>query len=222
MYHGTNGCRFPLLNRLSRPHCLAPRGRTIETRMSCSPGNLGLAVPQCQISTAMRHSYSPDAYSDANYDAYFCLKPPLLLWVAVFYLSKAITIPAVAAIGAYAGVNADAISLLKRFWSAESLVPSLIAAVILYALCRRVPAASNQVRWIWAHGRILLAFSAGIDLVLSSISLIRLGEINDQVLWSLTNAAVDIYFLLYIFTARRVRDAFSEFPPADAAEKKSA
>ena len=168
----------------------------------------------------MRHTYSPDTYADSHYDAYFCLKPPLLLWVAVLYLSKALTLPAIAAVGAYAGVNADAISLLKRFWSAEALLPSLIAAVILYTLCRRLPTASKQVRWIWAHGRIFLAFSAGIDLLLSLTPAIRAGEMNDQVLWSLFNATIDVYFLAYILTARRVRDTFSEFPPADVPVKR--
>jgi hypothetical protein len=37
---------------------------------------------------------------------------------------------------------------------------------------------------------------------------------------SLLAAAVDAYFLLYILLARRVRDAFAEFPlPLDAARK---
>jgi hypothetical protein len=159
------------------------------------------------------------AYHTSYYDHYDCLKPPAMLWFAVFYLSKAITLPVAAGIGSFAGVNSAALSMIKGFWNINSLVPSLIAAVILYALCRRVPTASGAVRWIWARGRFILALSAGIDLVLSVIPPIRLGEINDEVLWSLINAAIDAYFLLYILTVRRVRDAFSEFPPPEAAGK---
>lgn len=165
----------------------------------------------------MRHSYGSHPYSESSYDHYLCLKPPLLLWLAVLYLSRAVTLPAAMGIGAFAGVNADAIALFRGLWSMQTLLPSLIAICILYALCRRVPNASKPVRWIWAHGRIFLAVSAGMDLVLSLISLIRQEEIDNQALVLLLAAAADAYFLLYILVARRVRDAFLEFPPPDPA-----
>jgi hypothetical protein len=169
----------------------------------------------------MRQSCSsPHLYSESSYDHYLCLKPPLLLWFAVLYLSRAVTLPAAMGIGTFAGVNADAIALFRGLWSMQTLLPSLIAICFLYALCRRVPGASKPVRWIWARGRILLAASAGMDLALSLISMIRHGEIDDQALMSLLAAAADAYFLLYILVARRVRDTFSEFPaPLEPAGK---
>jgi hypothetical protein len=167
-----------------------------------------------------RHSHNQNSYSASSYDDHLCLKPPLLLWLAVVYLSRAVTLPAAMGIGTFAGVNADAIALFHGLWSIQTLLPSAIALCVLYALCRRVPSASMPVRWIWANGRILLAASAGTDLLLSLISLIQQGEIDDQTLMSLLTGAVDAYFLLYILLARRVRDAFSEFPASlDAALK---
>lgn len=142
-----------------------------------------------------------------------CLKPPLLLWVAVLYLSRTITLPVGMAIGHFAGVDASAITVFRGLWSIDGLIPSLIAAVILYTLCRRVPTASALVRWIWARGRIFLAGSAFLDMALLLIALIRQGEIDDQSLLSLIAAVADLYFLVYILAARRVRHAFSEFPP---------
>jgi hypothetical protein len=41
---------------------------------------------------------------------------------------------------------------------------------------------------------------------------VRQQEINDQALLSACAAAIDVYFLVYILMARRVRLAFSEFP----------
>ena len=72
--------------------------------------------------------------------------------------------------------------------------------------------APKPVRWIWAHGRFFLAVSAALDIALLVIGLIRQGEVNDQSLLSLIAAVVDLYFLVYILAARRVRHAFSEFP----------
>jgi hypothetical protein len=50
------------------------------------------------------------------------------------------------------------------------------------------------------------------------VGAIRQGEISDQSLLSLIAAVADLYFLVYILAARRVRDAFSEFPPPLAPE----
>jgi hypothetical protein len=94
------------------------------------------------------------------------------------------------------------------------LIPSLIAAVVLYVMCRRVPTASGPVRWIWARGRVFLGAAAALDIALLSTAVIREGNSNDLPLSSLFAAMVDLYFLLYILAARRVRDAFSEFPAA--------
>jgi hypothetical protein len=135
------------------------------------------------------------------------------LWVAVFYLSRAITLPIAMAFGHFAGVDARAITVFRGLWSVDALVPSLIAAVFLYTLCRRVPTAPKSVRWIWSHGRIFLAVSAVLDVALLLVGVIRQGEINDQSLLSLIAAVVDLYFLVYILAARRVRHAFAEFPP---------
>jgi hypothetical protein len=64
---------------------------------------------------------------------------------------------------------------------------------------------------------MVLAVSAVMDIALSVIALIRQGEINDQSIWSLVAAAGDLYFLIYILAARRVRDVFLEFPaPLDS------
>jgi hypothetical protein len=92
------------------------------------------------------------------------------------------------------------------------LIPSLIAAVILYALIRRTSTAPSAVRWVWARGRIILAIAAVLDIALLLISLIRQWEINDRALYSVFAMMIDAYFLVYILVARRVRHAFAEFP----------
>jgi hypothetical protein len=165
----------------------------------------------------LRHSHPTHTYPASHYDDQMCLKPPFLLWVAILYLSRAVTLPIVMALGHFAGVDEKAITLFRGMWSADALVPSAIAAVMLYALVRRVSTASPQVRWIWAHGRIVLAVSAVLDIALLAIALIRRGEINDQTIWLLVAAGGDLYFLVYILAARRVRHVFLEFPaPLDS------
>ncbi len=163
----------------------------------------------------MRHFYPP-----SDYDDYLCLKPPLLLWLVVIYLSRAISLPVAMAIGSVSGVGSDALALLRQLWTLEELFPSLFAALVLYAMCRRVPTASKQVRWIWAHGLLLLSVAAGTDLVLSLLTAARNWDNSEQSLPSLFIAGIDLYSLLYIVATRRVRDTFAVFPPPlDAAVK---
>ena len=160
----------------------------------------------------MRQSSSSQSYPASYYDDQMCLKPPLLLWVAVLYLSRAITLPVAMAIGHFAGVDSRAIESFRAFWSLDALIPSLIAAVILYTLIRRVPTAPRLVRWIWARGQIFLGIAAVLDIALILNRLIHQGEINDSSLLPIAAAAVDAYFFAYILAARRVRRAFAEFP----------
>jgi hypothetical protein len=67
----------------------------------------------------MRHSHSSHLYPASHYDDQMCLKPPLMLWVAVFYLSRAITLPLVMALGHFAGVDARAITVFRGLWSVD-------------------------------------------------------------------------------------------------------
>ena len=160
-----------------------------------------------------------DSYAPSSYDHFYCLKPPLMMWLAVLYLSRALTLPIAMAVGSFSGVNDAAIHAFRSLWSADKLAPSALAAVVLIAAFRRAPQAAGLVRWIWAHGRILLAAAAALDLGLSLIAPLRAGEIDERTIVGVIAAAIDAYFLVYILASRRMRDTFAEFPPPLEATK---
>jgi hypothetical protein len=160
----------------------------------------------------MTLSYDPDRYRPSQFDDDMCLKPPPLLWLAVIYLARAVVLPIVIGIGHFAGVNDTAFRSLRALWSAEAFVPALVALPVLYALFRRAPGAGHATRWLWRHGRILLALSAGLDVALSVVQLAT-SQLGDPPVIALGAALADLYFLAYILIARRVRDTFSDFPP---------
>jgi len=165
----------------------------------------------------MSLSYDPDRYHPSHFDDEMCLKPPSLLWLAVIYLSRGVVLPIGIGIGHFAGVDDTAFGSLRSLWSVEALLPALLALPVLYALFRRAPSAGRTTRWLWRHGRIFLALSAGLDIALSLFQLAtsRLG--GDPIITG-GAASVDLYFLAYILMARRVRDTFSDFPlPRNAA-----
>jgi Protein of unknown function (DUF2919) len=164
----------------------------------------------------------PLRYPLSSYDDYLSLKPPFLLWLVMLYLCRAVTLPLLMGLAAFAGINADTRSLFAGYFSIQAVIPSLIAAPVLFALLRRSPSAPMAVRWIWAHGRILLAVSAGLGLLLTLLdSPLRHGELNEQMGLPLLLAAIDLFCVVYVLAARYVRDVFADFPAPVADTKPS-
>jgi hypothetical protein len=163
-----------------------------------------------------------DPYDGSSYDQYFCLKAPPLLWVALVYLSRAITVPLVVALSSLGGGSSDTREFMRGAISAATLFPSLIAALVLYALIRRTPAGPEWVRWVWARGRALLALSAATDLLVtvgSSLWHWGLGAAQSDAV-ALITGAFDAYFLIYLLASKRLRDTFRDFPAAERALSK--
>jgi hypothetical protein len=121
-------------------------------------------------------------------------------------------LPVVIGIGHVAGVNADAMTQLREFWSADQLVPAVIAIPVLCALCWRSGSAPDALRGIWARGRVILALSAAVDIALPIAAQLVQRQTTDQFVVTLFASGVDVYFLVYILAARRVRDTFVDFP----------
>jgi hypothetical protein len=161
----------------------------------------------------MERSHKFNRYSPGSYDNHLTLKPPLLLWIAVVYLSRAITLPVLVKLSALGGGSADTTEFMRGLFSASTLLPSGVAAIVLYPLLRRSPSASERARWIWARGRLLLGTAAVLDFVLSLTGgLAWHGELANPSPATLLTEAFDLYFLAYILASRRVRDTFADFP----------
>jgi hypothetical protein len=169
-------------------------------------------APGFEYQTIMNRRYDLRSYPASCFDDDFCLKPPVLLWVAVLFLSRGAVLPIFFGVGRFAGIDADSLSLLQGLWRIDTVIPAIFAAPVLYSLMRRVASASGSVRWIWSRGRVLLAVSAFVDLALNVVSLRNFSELGDA--FPVIGAGIaDAYFLLYFLAARRIRDTFSDFPP---------
>lgn len=153
-------------------------------------------------------------YGLASYDDHFCLKPPALLWIAVLYLSRAFVLLMASDLGSVSRMRPEAVAMLRAAINPYTLIPSLVAAPVLYALFARGPSSTKLVRWIWAHGRSMLVLAAALDCALSVIgSRLLGGDVADLAPGPLVVALFDVYFLVYILATPRVRDAFADFPP---------
>jgi hypothetical protein len=164
-----------------------------------------------------RHQPDRGRYHQSLYDDDYCLKPPMLLWLALAFLSRGALLPLLAGMGHYAHVNTDAMTLMRGLWRPDQLFPALFAVPVLYSLMRRTPRAARPVRWIWRRGRALLAVAAASDIALALYSLKPYGDFDGEAFVTLGACAADAYFLLYVVLARRIRDTFADFPPPQSA-----
>jgi hypothetical protein len=159
--------------------------------------------------------YDTSRYFPSNFDQYLCLKPPMLLMIALLFLSRALALPLFLWILQLTGGPVDDASMMKGFWSATALPAAVPAFAIVVAFVRRVPSASLLLRWVWTHGRALLAVSAVLDLTANAYIMVSREALEGpSVMLSLMAGGLDLVFLAYVLSSRRVRDAFSDFPPA--------
>lgn len=158
----------------------------------------------------MPRTVAPQLYADSAYDQYLCLKPSPLLWLAALFISREVTLPLLMGISQVAGVNADALAMVRKFWNFNaSLLPALLGALLLFTFFRRTPQAPRQVRWVWHHGVQLLFTAAAADFLLALFAVWNEG-VSAQ---SAVAIPVDLLLLGYVFCSRRVRDTFADFPP---------
>ena len=163
----------------------------------------------------MQKNHNVGSYGFAAYDRYMSLRPPLLLWIAVLYLSRAIVLPLVAQLVSCTGSTTDATSMMHDQFTPLVLVPSFFAIVVLWVLLAKSPSRGPLMRRIYARGRTLLALSALCDLVVHVVGpALWGGELPEQTLGTLLVGLFDGYFLVFVLVSRQVRDVFASFPPA--------
>jgi hypothetical protein len=189
----------------------------LEIGLTQDPGEreakLSFSAIKLRIQVAiMIYRHQPDSYPPSLYDDDDCLKPPYLLWLAALYLSRGVLLPLVAGLGHFARVETSAMTVMRGLWRTDQLIPAAFSAPVLYALVRRTPRASRVVRWVWRRGRTLLILSAAVDIVLALYAVRPYDELSNGLFAALATCAADAYIMLYVFTARRIRDAFAEFP----------
>lgn len=152
-------------------------------------------------------AYDPSKYDPGCFDDNFCLKLPFLLAVSLVYLSRHIILPLATFGTALKTRSNDMMYLVDGIYELAYAMCSLPALILIIAWIKRIPAAGNSIRWIWARGRWFIATSAVFDLS------VRLAT-TANLLKGFTVAAclLDFYILVYLFVSGQARDVFSDFP----------
>lgn len=162
----------------------------------------------------MKKNHKLENFSLTAYDQYMCLKPPVLLWIAMLYLSRALLIPLVIALSNMkGGGTSDAGELTRGAFHMGAVLAAIPVGCVLYAFMRRTPTGSDRARWIWRRGQSFLAVAATLDLSFSAVATaVWQGGFGELDALTVLASALDLYFLAYVLLAKPVRDVFADFP----------
>lgn len=105
-----------------------------------------------------------------------------------------------------------------RLWLSIDTLAALPAVMVAIAYARRKPGAPAWVRRLWRSGRVALLSSAGLNALVAAASLFHSTNVQPSFVSPLL-LCISLWCLWYLVVAKRVHDAFNDFPnPHDSAE----
>ena len=144
-------------------------------------------------------------YSFHDYNKYFSLKVPLLLWFLIFYSLRHALLLLVFA------PTLQTVDALTDETQWAYYMCSIPAILLLAALSNRVPSAGKITRGIWQQGKHLLEVSLllhlGINILLSLLKPVWHPSLTQTLL-----LLIDVSGLVYLHKSRHVHDLFVDFP----------
>jgi len=158
--------------------------------------------------------------SIANYDKYLCLKPNPVMWLIFIFLMKPYIVAILSVVN-----RRDKTGLIDMVYSdrtalALGAVAAVPVALLVYALMKRKPGATQFVKSVWARGRMLLVVSA-----LASVGVVFFPPLAGSARHLTDNAWIQIaiaaVIVVIVFRSSYIRDCFNDFPEDVAADGKA-
>jgi len=156
-------------------------------------------------------------YDFNQYDKYFSLKVNTELWLVILYLLR----PYIVLIGtmklgrgASGAVGVEGVRNIlypDNFSIVLAILATIPALLFMYAWSRRKPGAGTLAKKLWKQGANLLGAAAAMNIVIVFVPWLTGALARIHVLgWVQVGFAILI--IGYLYSSRRVRDTFADFP----------
>ena len=157
-------------------------------------------------------------YAAHHYDENLRLKDPFTLWLCFLYGIRHFFIIVVAAKVSLVFADNPWLDLQS---SSFFLANDVLALVVFMAIGHRVPNASQLMRWVWLHGRWLLAgaYLLGIGIFVKLHQSILSHIDHPQFLTALSVLLIDLLIVTYLLKSELIKDIFNEFPEPQSASQ---
>lgn len=146
-------------------------------------------------------------YSFRDYNEYYVLKVPFLLFLLNLYLFKHFLIFVLPLISQIPWL----VQFAHQQFNLFLLLSSLPAVLVIISMSRRLPKTrSILIRWIWQQGRQLLLISLILELII--IIFFSILDFKNFSEFSLMVIYIDVISVIFLLKSQRVQDVFAEFP----------
>lgn len=158
-------------------------------------------------------------YSFSDYDKYMSLKLDFDMWLIVVYFLRPFILK-ISTVQMGRGTKSASVSGLKDmvypndfgFFIAFLATIPVILLVMVYV--KRKPGASEWVKNIWRNGRVFLVVTAVLNIIIIFLPfLMDLTHRINMLGWG--QLAIAAFILYYLYTSKRVKDTFADFPKDD-------
>ena len=158
-------------------------------------------------------------YTFSDYDKYMSLKPDFEMWLIMVYFLRPF-IMKISTIQMGRGAKSDSVSGLKDmvypndFGFFIAFLATVPVILLLFVYVKRKPGASQWVRKIWRHGKTLLIVTAVLNVAIIFVPfLLDLTHSINMLGWA--QLAIALFIIFYLYTTKRVKDVFADFPKDD-------
>lgn len=160
-------------------------------------------------------------YDYRDYDKHLSLKPDAGMWLVILYLMRPyIVLAASFRRGRGGGSDASAIRDMiypDDFVLTLGILATIPALLFIVTWAKRVPGAGDRIRWLWSNGGHLLAIAAACNIVIVFVPLLT-GIISRIHLAGWVQIGLSLFIIGYLYTSRRVKDTFADFPADEPPE----
>jgi hypothetical protein len=141
------------------------------------------------------------------------LRPSRILIASILFLCRDLLLIVAFGASGMAGASTKLGDLVDTDYLWLACSAAIPAAAILYAYFARAPDARPIVRWLWAHGRVLLLSSALAQIAVVAASYwddagrLQAGPLADKAV-----VIGELAVIGYVLLSSRVKDVFLDFP----------
>jgi len=150
-------------------------------------------------------------YPFSAYDSNLCLKPDLGMWLVFAFLLRPYLVPLLSVVNRKDKMGLINLVYADRYAMVFGAIAAIPAIFVLYAFTKRAPEATDNIKRIWQRGRELLLAATLLNvLVVFFPVLVGLVDQVNTIGW--VQCGICIFIIYYLFSDKRVRDTFADFP----------
>lgn len=150
------------------------------------------------------------ALHDINSDGVLAI--PALLWAIILFEARGWVLAFFAFVSTLIGPQGASNLATAQTWQL-TLIPEILALLVLWAALRRTPIGGPAARWIWRHGPVLISLAA---ISHGGWAIWRHHLASNWLAWhddsALLLAIPDILIAIGVWLSPHARAVFQEFP----------